>query len=159
MALVFDLTCEVSDPFQYFQFYNTLDFSRSVFSIKRVVKSYKMLAGKRKCHSFFPLLEKLTRVLSIVATKIVFSRRIRPTAWKRFEMTSSKLYKKNIAFLKPHITFWLDRSGKSVPSIGHQPAWCQFHQHFMSSFYAPRSQKRKKTLNSSSFLRFQDLCA
>ncbi len=24
------------------------------------------------------------------------------------------------------------------------PAWGQFHQHSMSSFYTPRSQKRKK---------------
>ena len=30
----------------------------------------------------------------------------------------------------------------------------QFHHHFMSSFYASRAQKRKKTVNSCSFLRF-----
>ena len=35
--------------------------------------------------------------------------------------------------------------------------WGQFHQHFMHSFYAPRSLKRKKTVNSSSFLGFCDL--
>ena len=34
--------------------------------------------------------------------------------------------------------------------------WCQFHQHFTSSFYARRSQKHKKTVKSCSFLRFQD---
>ena len=33
----------------------------------------------------------------------------------------------------------------------------QFHQHFTHSFYARRSQKRKKTVNLSCFLRFQDL--
>ena len=38
-------------------------------------------------------------------------------------------------------------------------AWFQFHQQFTCSFYAPRSQKRKKTVKSSSFLCFWDLWA
>ena len=37
--------------------------------------------------------------------------------------------------------------------------WGQFHQHFTSSFYTRRSQKRKRTVNSSSFLHFWDLQA
>ena len=35
----------------------------------------------------------------------------------------------------------------------------QFHQHFMNSFYACRSQKCKKTVRSSSFLHFWYMCA
>ena len=35
--------------------------------------------------------------------------------------------------------------------------WGQFHQHFAHSFYTRRYQKGKKTVNSSSFLRFWDL--
>ena len=33
----------------------------------------------------------------------------------------------------------------------------QFHQHFMQSFYAPRSQKRKNSFKLSIFLQFWDL--
>ena len=39
------------------------------------------------------------------------------------------------------------------------PTSNQFHQHFTLSFYACRSQKRKKTLNSSCLLCFWDLRA
>jgi hypothetical protein len=43
--------------------------------------------------------------------------------------------------------------------IGEIEPWCQFQQPFMSSFYAPRSQKFKKTDGLSVFLPFWDLCA
>ena len=38
-------------------------------------------------------------------------------------------------------------------------SWSRFHQHCTCSFYACRAQKCKKTVNSSSFLPFQDLRA
>ena len=37
------------------------------------------------------------------------------------------------------------------------PTLCQFHQHLMSGFHPRRSQKYKKTVKLSSFLRFYDL--
>ena len=42
-------------------------------------------------------------------------------------------------------------------TLSYKETWGQFHQHFTSSFYMHRSQKRKKTVRSSNFLHFWDL--
>ncbi len=55
------------------------------------------------------------------------------------QLFSSDMYVKKLTFVQKICTF----------NVGEIDTCCQFHQHFTSSFYKCRSQKRKKTLMTS----------
>jgi len=70
------------------------------------------------------------------------------------------LHKTNISFVSLHLV------NNCIPIKVHLQNFCtfsafrcQFHQHSMSSVYKRRAQRVKKTVKSSAFLRFWDLCA